>query len=271
MKKYFALLIPVCISVHLSAQDAGALAAAEKAFEKSCLDSGIRNGFLANVDSNGIAFTQKGPVDAKQFWRSLPAFEGIFSWSPSYSEISVSGNFGYTTGNYEHRPKSLNDTPDQCGQYTTLWGKNDQGEWKYLIDIGTSHDCMALDKNPEIITIKKSGAGQEGSQEKLSKMEEEFTGSVGINTNAAYLKYGSAKYILNLPQHHPVTSRDSAVILVNKMGALTYHPAGIKISPGKDMAAAYGTFESGSKTGSYMRIWRYEKSGWKIAVEVIRG
>src|SRR5664279_202943 len=132
MKKYFALLISGWFCIHLSAQNAQPLIAAEKTFEKSCIESGIRNGFLANVDSNGIDFTEKGPVDAKEFWRSLPAFEGIFSWSPSYAEMSVSGNWGYTTGNYEHRSKTLNDPPDECGQYTTLWGKDDQGKWKYL-------------------------------------------------------------------------------------------------------------------------------------------
>src|SRR5258706_14940904 len=59
MKKYFALVVSICFSIHLSAQNARALVAAEKAFEKSCLESGIRNGFLANVDSNGIDFTEK--------------------------------------------------------------------------------------------------------------------------------------------------------------------------------------------------------------------
>jgi hypothetical protein len=270
MKKYFALVIPIFFSACLNAQNAHALTAAEKAFEKSCLESGIRNGFLANVDSNGIDFTEKGPVDAKQFWRSLPAFDGIFSWSPSYSELSISGDWGYTTGNYEHRAKTLNDLPDECGQYTTLWGKNNKGEWKYLIDIGTSHDCVPLNKNPKIITIEKYSAGPLASQEKLSGVEKEFIVSVGQNTKDAYLKYGSTKYILNMPQHHPVTSRDSAVILLSKTGNLKYHPAGIKISPGKDMAAAYGTFDTGGKTGSYVRIWRHEKTGWKIALEVIR-
>ncbi len=85
------------------------------------------------------------------------------------------------------------------------------------------------------------------------------------------MKYGSVKYILNMPNHHPITSRDSAVILLHGIGNnLTYHVAGIKISPGKDMAAAYGTFDIAGKTGSYVRIWRHEKTGWKIALEVIR-
>ena len=165
MKKYFALIISICLSVRMSAQNAQALVVAEKAFEKSCLESGIRNGFLANVDSNGIDFSEKGPVDARQFWRSLPAFDGIFSWSPAYSELSISGDWGYTTGNYEHRPKTLKDPPDECGQYTTLWGKNDQGEWKYLMDIGNAHDCAPLDKNAKIISIEKyerRSTGQSG-------------------------------------------------------------------------------------------------------------
>jgi hypothetical protein len=272
MKKYFSLLILICLSSHLSAQTSRALVIAEKAFEKSCLDSGIRYGFLANVDKNGIEFTDKGPVNAKLYWRSLSAFEGVFSWSPSYSELSISGDWGYTTGNYEHRPKTLKDPPDECGQYTTIWGKNNLGEWKYLMDIGNIHTCAPLEKNPAIITIGKYDAGQQGSHEKLSEKEKEFIVSFSHNIRDAYLKYGSSKYILNLGQYHPVTSRDSAVLLLSKIGSnLKYHPTGIKISPGKDMAAAYGTFESGGKTGSYVRIWRHEITGWKIALEVIRG
>jgi hypothetical protein len=270
MKKYIALLISISLYSHLSAQNARSLVAAEKAFEKSCLESGIRNGFLANVDSNGIDFTDKGPVDAKTFWRSLPAFDGIFSWSPSYSELSVSGDWGYTTGNYEHRAKTLNDPPDECGQYTTVWGKNDRGEWKYLIDIGNSHDCAPLVKNPKIITTEKYGTSQP-TREKLFGTEKEFIVSFDKNIGNAYLKYGGEKYILNMPQHHPVTSCDSAVIVLKKIGTtLKYHLAGIKISPGKDMAAAYGTFDLGNKTGSYVRIWRHEQTSWKIALEVIR-
>jgi hypothetical protein len=52
--------------------------------------------------------------------------------------------------------------------------------------------------------------------------------------------------------------------------AFKYHTAGIKVSPWKDMAAVYGTIDAGNKTGSYLPVWRYEKTRWKIALEVIR-
>jgi ketosteroid isomerase-like protein len=271
MKKYLTLLLLIFLSIRLTAQNYQVLVKAEKAFEKSCLELGIRNGFLAHVDSNAIEFTGQGPADAKKFWRSLPDFEGIFSWSPSYSELSISGDWGYTTGNYEHRPKTLKDLPDECGQYTTVWGKNDRGEWKYLMDIGNSHTCSPPEKIPKIISTEKYNAAGLASQQALSERENEFINSLGQGAKEAYLKYGSANYILNMAGRHPVPARDSAIILLNALSAVPkYHPAGIKISPGKDMAVAYGTFDLENKTGSYVRIWRHEKTGWKIALEVIR-
>ena len=82
MKK--SLLIPILLSLYLPihAQNPGALIKVEKDFEKSCLEKGIRDGFLAYVDSAGIVLTKKGTVNAKQFWTSLPAFDGVFTWSP---------------------------------------------------------------------------------------------------------------------------------------------------------------------------------------------
>jgi hypothetical protein len=47
-------------------------------------------------------------------------------------------------------------------------------------------------------------------------------------------------------------------------------PVGLKISPANDLAAVYGTFSHSDKEGNYLRIWRHEKNGWKIALEVIR-
>src|SRR6478736_5771603 len=103
----FSALLSLWLPIH--AQNADALVATETAFEKSCLAKGIRDGFLDWVDSNGITLTKTGTVNAKKFWSSLPTFDGVFSWSPSYAEMSLSGDWGYTTGNFEHRPKTISD------------------------------------------------------------------------------------------------------------------------------------------------------------------
>jgi ketosteroid isomerase-like protein len=271
MKIFFFLLLVISTSIHLHAQNTDPLVKAENGFEKACFEKGIRDGFLAFVDSNGIQFSKDGPVNAKKLWTSLPAFAGIFSWSPSFAEMSLSGDWGYTTGNYEHRPRTLHDTVEDSGQYTTVWHKDLNGEWKYLIDMGNGHAHIPPAKFSTTVQIEKNADTQIPVENAISAQEKKFMEVFEKQVADAYKEYGSGKYILNLEGHLPVTTTESAVFLLAGIPTpLSYHPAGIKISSGNDMAAIYGTIGAGDKSGSYLRIWRHEKYGWKIALEVIK-
>jgi ketosteroid isomerase-like protein len=270
MKKIFLC----CLFVHFvhqsSAQNAQALVSAEKAFEKACLEKGIRDGFLTYVDSNAIQFNEKGPIDAKKFWLSIPPFEGVFTWSPTIAEISASGDWGYTSGNFEHRPKSRDDIPNQFGQYTTVWQRYPDGQWKYLIDIGNPHAQAPLDK-ASIVIPTRSISDLNISETSLMDLEKKFILDLNKDLQEAYVKFCSDNYHLNFSGHDMVAQIDSAIMLFrNYKEHLEYLPAGVKLSPGKEMAAIYGTFKSGEKTSTYLRIWRHEIHGWKIALEVVR-
>ena len=94
-----------------------------------------------------LSLLKKDPSIQKSSGHPIPHSHGIFSWAPSYAEISISGNWGYTTGNYEHRAKTLKDAVDDAGQYTTVWQKNVKGEWKYLVDIGNKHAAVPPQKS----------------------------------------------------------------------------------------------------------------------------
>ena len=270
-KNLLSLLIISFSSIHACAQNTEALIRAEKEFENTCLRYGIRDGFLAWVDPKGIEFTENGPSNAKQLWSSYPAFEGIFTWSPSYAEMSLSGDWGYTTGHYEHRPKAIRDSVDEAGQYTTVWHKNGNGEWKYLIDIGNRHVPVPPEEVAETISTRKYPATGNGDSAGLAELEKRFIGILEKNAQEAYQRYGSSKYLLNLTGNMPVVSVDSALVLITRIPIpLLYHPYGVFISAGKDMGVVYGRFGNQNKTGNYIRIWRFESGGWKIALEVIR-
>lgn len=270
MKKFVLLSFAFSCCSYLMAQNTEALVKAEKDFEKSCLETGIRDGFLAHVDSNGIVFTDKGPVDAKKFWAALPVVESVFTWSPSFAEMSIDANWGYTTGNYEHRPRSLKDTVEDSGQYTTVWHKIENGQWKYLIDIGNRHPHQPLEKAARTIDPKKYGAGKNSREDFLLDQENTFIQIFEKNIGQAYQVNASSQYILNITSRLPVLSADSSIAILSKVPSLHYMPAGLKISPANDLAAVYGTFGQSGKEGNYLRIWRHEKNGWKIALEVIR-
>jgi ketosteroid isomerase-like protein len=59
------------------------------------------------------------------------------SWTPSYAELSGSGDLGYTYGTYEFRSRDKDGKPIvSYGKYTTIWKKQKDGAWKVILDMG---------------------------------------------------------------------------------------------------------------------------------------
>jgi ketosteroid isomerase-like protein len=271
MNKFAIIFLSIIFSNEMKAQNADALIRVEKDFENACLQKGIREGFLSYVDSNGIFFTDKGPVDAKPFWTALPAFEGVFSWAPTYAEMSESGEWGFTTGNFEHRKRTIHDSVEQSGQYTTIWHKTKAGEWKYLIDIGNEHEHDLPASYAITISVNKFRDSRLTNKSGLEELEARFIRHFEKSIPETYHEFSGSQYILNVPGHVPLISADSAIaLLTGEKPGLVFHPAGAFLSEGQDMGVVYGTFEQDSKRGSYIRVWRHEMGGWKVALEVIK-
>jgi ketosteroid isomerase-like protein len=59
----------------------------------------------------------------------------VLTWEPMYARASESGELGYTYGTWELKIKA---DPKQIskGTYATFWKKNENGEWKYVLDMG---------------------------------------------------------------------------------------------------------------------------------------
>src|SRR5262249_46244924 len=87
----------------------------------------------------------------------------------------------------------------------------------------------------------------------------------------AYKKYLSRVSILNRMKQAPaITPGDQGNLIASTPFPLQYMIDGWAISPGRDMGYAYGKVTAEGKTENYQRIWRHEKDGWKIAVEILR-
>ena len=55
------------------------------------------------------------------------------TWEPTRAEIAASGDLGYTFGNYKIR---TGDEVRSHGVYVTVWKKQPDGSWKYVLDGG---------------------------------------------------------------------------------------------------------------------------------------
>ncbi len=64
---------------------------------------------------------------------SLPGFS--ISWSPNFVGVAQAGDLGYSIGTFELTVDDAEGNPvTRNGKYTTVWKKQEDGEWKIVSD-----------------------------------------------------------------------------------------------------------------------------------------
>src|SRR3982750_4365980 len=141
MKQFLILIFVLAFSVAGSAQnpDLQKLVQSEQAFAKLASERGTKYAFLENMTDDALVFTPDKTV-AKPFWAARGESSSLLSWAPNFAAVSSSGLLGYTTGNWEFRAKGKDDTPTGFGDFITVWQRQPDGKYKWVIDIGVSHD-----------------------------------------------------------------------------------------------------------------------------------
>jgi ketosteroid isomerase-like protein len=119
---------------------AGALIKADNEFSDMSAKEGMHKAFIFWFDNNGVMLRNNGyPVAGKDSLISL--FSGgtdttfILSWKPAFEKIAESGELGYTYGFYTRTLKATGVV--SRGTYVTIWEKQKDGSWKFVLDTGT--------------------------------------------------------------------------------------------------------------------------------------
>ena len=105
-------------------------------------DEAAKNGFyktlLLYADEN-VVKPQEGvlPVQGKaaleKYWSNKQDFKEL-TWEPFKVEASASGDMGYSLGNWK---LTMKDTT-LYGNYYTIWKKQTDGKWKFVVDGGNN-------------------------------------------------------------------------------------------------------------------------------------
>lgn len=113
---------------------------ADRDFNKYSIDHGKNDAFLkfAAEDVTFLAPNSYPMVGIKlleerQAKRADTTY--ILTWEPMYARAAESGEMGYTYGTWEFKLKAAPDKISR-GTYATFWKKNQNGEWKYVLDMG---------------------------------------------------------------------------------------------------------------------------------------
>ena len=111
---------------------------ADKAFSEYSVKNGLNAAFKKFSHPEAVLLRDSSmPVEGSDKLAKL--FSGndsntVLSWEPIHATISESGELGYTYGKYDRYSKDRNK--HDYGTYVTIWKKDNEGNWKWILDSG---------------------------------------------------------------------------------------------------------------------------------------
>ncbi|HEV2855798.1 MAG TPA: nuclear transport factor 2 family protein [Thermoanaerobaculia bacterium] len=260
------------------------MVAAEHAFAKMAKEKGTRAAFLANLAEDSLLF---GPdlTSGPALWKNRPDSPSLLSWYPTFADISLAGDLGYTTGPWEFRSKRDAREADAYGYFVTLWKKQRDGSWKAMFDQGSSNPKPAGPIKPAIPPARPAKVEasalpkvEEGAERALLETDRAFAGvSEAKGDVAAYLGVLAEDARLYRVGHEPIVGRKAIhAALAENPAPMTWAPAGAIVSRSGDLGYTFGLAkrrQSGPESpwvdsDNYLRIWKKQAGAWKLVLDV---
>jgi ketosteroid isomerase-like protein len=111
---------------------------ADRAFSNLSKEKGMKTAFLEYIDSNGVLLRPNQlPIigaDAIDYLIQINDSSYTMQWEPKGGVIARSGELGYTYGLYAIKPLGKDTT--LYGTYVSIWKKQADGKWKFVLDSG---------------------------------------------------------------------------------------------------------------------------------------
>jgi len=119
---------------------AGQLLKADRDFSALSEREGMHKAFLTFIADSGVILRDNNwPLRGKNALATLYAGRSdtsfVLTWEPAFEKIAAGGETGYTWGYYKSRIKATGETGQ--GTYITIWEKQPDGTWKFVLDTGT--------------------------------------------------------------------------------------------------------------------------------------
>jgi ketosteroid isomerase-like protein len=271
------LLVPTFIFAQSESQKSALkkMIETEKSFAQTSLEKGTKNAFLEFLGKDAIVFDNKSTaVNGWEYWQNLD-FKKLLTWQPTFAEIAVSEELGYTLGNSQVR--NLNEEkPTTHGSFFTLWKKQTDGNWKVAFDFGINHpeiSAVTLAVRESYTTFKPNELKNTAVlAERMVFMNDFFywkNAKTSLNPFEPHLSQDIKLFRNNVL---PIVGREAAKNYLKKTHDKAIVYTGLKAisSQAGDLVCVYGVISGKGKTGEYVRMWKQEsKDVWKIVVEMV--
>ena len=258
---------------------------AEHAFAQHSIDQGMKPAFLRYAAPDGVIVNRNGPVNAIQTWAQRnPAPEGLLTWWPVYADVSRAGDMGWTTGPYEFREKPSDAKPADTGHFFTVWRRQPDGGWKFVLDLGIRHPAPEATETelqyPAWLKKSAPAAGEFSdtatARKSLLEAERDFSEvSLKKGARAALLSRADETLRMYRQGTYPTVGRE-AVARALKVDSefVDWKALNGDVAGSGDLGYAYGTYEvkatstQPAERGNYARVWRRRDGEWRVVFQV---
>ena len=254
-----------------------ALEAAETSFAAQAVQVGTAAAFVANSAPNGLVVEEGKLVNAQELWKGRPAKPGQrLTWYPVLADVAQTGDLGYTTGPWT---SFLNDRPKTAGEYVTVWRKQPDGKFKFVVNmgierVGTAPAQAAGVAPPRLLPAAATPSAAPTNI--LLDLDRKFAAAELLKPGATYQQYLSAEARLYRPGLSMMQGAAASANMKTLDGGYLFTATTGYLAAAGDLGYVVGTLRraaAGTKhpeeNGTYLRIWRREAvAGWRLVVEV---
>ena len=248
----------------------------EQAFSKMAEEKTTREAFMTFIADDGLLF-RPGAVNGKKWMieHPVPPPSGkrpLLAWQPSFAGMSASGDMGFTTGPWESKADIKDANPTAYGHFVTVWKKQADGSWKFVVDLGISHPQSGGPQTlwrPTDNTAYSKATNVDTATELKGLLNLDRSGSSFTSVAAPDVRVYREAGI-------PFIGREASLTALAKIqGQFKAEPIGGDVSRAGDLGYTHGTYDligADQKViehGSYVRIWRKQGSKWQVVLDVI--
>ena len=257
----------------------------ERAFSRTSEEKGIREAFSTFIADDGILFRPRA-VKGKEWMRQHPlppaTTRPLLTWQPIFAAISQAGDLGYTTGPWQYKSDIKDAKPAAFGNFMTIWKKQPDDSWKFVLDLGVSHPSPKTTvslwqppTSPRPLALRRTDIRT--ARARLRKLDEEFSNTSTLRGSVeAFLAYAATDVRLFRENREPFVGKKSAATALMPLSVQwSWNPAFTDVSASGDLGYSYGTYQlrdrSSAKVveeGNYARVWKKVGRVWKVVIDV---
>ena len=257
-----------------SKSDIQKLVDSEHSFATFAAEHDTKSAFLEFIAPYGVLF-QPDKVDGREYWTARGPSKGLLSWAPNYADISTNGILGYSTGNWEYRPKGKDDAPSAFGEFITVWLRQPDGNYKFAVDIGIGHEKPAQYSNDWATSTDKAKDPNAKNTSAADVANVFFELATKQSLKKAYEVYAADDIRLYREEKIPILGKKNAVKAASaEKGAVVLAKKSFFIgTTNLSYTTSTYTRNDGGKvieTGNYMQIWKLKAGKWVIVLDIFK-